>query len=105
MGVSGVTICHLLAVPVSYPTACRAFYSTAFIPQAMRKEVRPVTGLASAPQIVDSVRTTVVLFAIVSVVFWKVLLKLIVMVAVIVLIVLLTSGAIVLLESINHAAG
>jgi hypothetical protein len=64
-----------------------------------------MSGLASAPQTVESVRTAVVLFAVVSVVFWKVLLKMIVMVAVIVLIVLLTSGSIVLLESINHAAG
>jgi hypothetical protein len=61
--------------------------------------------LASAPQAVESARTAVVLFAVVSVVFWKALLKIIVMAAVIVLIVLLTSGSIVLLESINHAAG
>jgi hypothetical protein len=62
-------------------------------------------GLESAPLTVESVRTVIVLFAIVSAVFWKALLKIIVMMAVIMLIVLLTSGAIVLLESINRATG
>jgi hypothetical protein len=69
------------------------------------KEVRPVIGFVSATQTAESMRTIVLLFAIVSAVFWKVLLKIIVTVAVIVLIILLVSGAIVLLESINGVTG
>jgi hypothetical protein len=69
------------------------------------KEVRPVIGFVSATQTAESVRTVVLLFAVVSAVFWKVLLKIIVTMTVIVLIVLLVSGAIVLLESINGVTG
>ncbi|MEP7022705.1 MAG: hypothetical protein ABJB47_02615 [Actinomycetota bacterium] len=58
--------------------------------------------VGSAPQAAESVRMMVVLFGIVTVVFWKVLLKIAVMVAATVLIILLTSGAIVLLESIHR---
>lgn len=62
-------------------------------------------SLIGAQQTAESVRTIVLLFAIVSALFWKVLLRIIVTVAVIVLITLLVSGAIVLLASINGVTG
>jgi hypothetical protein len=61
-------------------------------------------AVEGAPQAVETARTIIILFAIVSVVFWRVLLKIAVMTAAIVLIVLLTSGAIVLLENIHRVA-
>jgi len=64
-----------------------------------------VITFESAPQVAESARTVIVLSAIAFAVFWKVLLKIIVMTAVIVLVVLLVSGAVVLFGSINGAAG
>jgi hypothetical protein len=56
----------------------------------------------AAPQAVESVRTAIVLIAVVSVVFWKALLKFVLMAAVITVIVLLASGAMVLMQNIHH---
>jgi len=60
--------------------------------------------LKSAPQNVESIRTAVVVFAIIAVVFWRVLLKLALMIVAVLLVILLTSGVILLFESFNHAA-
>jgi hypothetical protein len=49
-----------------------------------------------APHILQSARVTVLLFTVISVVFWKVLLKIIVMVVMTVTIVMLAYGAIAL---------
>ena len=54
------------------------------------------------PQAVESVRTVIVLFAAISVIFWRVLLRIVLTVAAIALLVLLTSGAILIFESIHH---
>jgi hypothetical protein len=56
------------------------------------------------PQAVESVRTIIVLFATISVIFWRTLLRIVVMVAAIALIILLTSGAVLIFESLNHVA-
>jgi hypothetical protein len=56
----------------------------------------------SAPHVVQSARAAVVLFAVVSVVFWKVMLKIVVMVVAITAIVLLTYGAIALVQVVNR---
>ncbi len=56
----------------------------------------------ATPQTVESVRTVVILFAAVSVIFWKTLLKIAVAVAAIALVVLLTSGAIMIYQNIHH---
>lgn len=56
----------------------------------------------ATPQAVESARTIIVLFAAISVIFWKTLLKIAVTVAAIVLVVLLTSGAIMIYQSIHH---
>jgi hypothetical protein len=55
-----------------------------------------------APHAVESARAAVVLFAVVSVVFWKVMLKIVVMVVAITAIVLLTYGAIALVQVVNR---
>jgi len=55
------------------------------------------------PQAVESVRTVIVLFAVISVLFWKPLLKIAVAIAAIAIVVLLASGAILILQSIHHA--
>ena len=57
----------------------------------------------AAPQAVESVRTIVVLFAVISVIFWKTLIKLAVTVAAIVLVVLLTAGAIMIFQYVHLA--
>jgi hypothetical protein len=51
-----------------------------------------------------SVQTTVILFAVLCVIFWRVILRITVMVAAVVLIALLLSGMIMLLQDI-HSAG
>lgn len=56
-------------------------------------------------QAVESVRYIVLLFATVSVVFWRVLIKIVVMVAAIAVLVLLASGAILILQSIRQLSG
>ncbi len=53
------------------------------------------------PQTVESVRTVIVLFVTISVIFWKALLKIALTVAAIVLAVLLTSGAIWILQHVR----
>ena len=55
-----------------------------------------------APHVEESVRTAVVLFAIVSVAFWKILLKIAVMIVAMTVIVLLTYGGIALLQSLHR---
>ena len=55
-----------------------------------------------APHVVQSARDAVVLFAVVSVVFWRVVLKIVVMVVAITAIVLLTYGAIALVQVVNR---
>jgi hypothetical protein len=55
------------------------------------------------PQAVESVRTVIVLFAVISVLFWKPLLKIAVAIAAIAIVVLLASGAILILQSIHPA--
>jgi hypothetical protein len=54
------------------------------------------------PQTVESVRTAIVLFAAISVIFWKALLKIALTVAAIVLAVLLTSGVIWILQHVHQ---
>lgn len=56
----------------------------------------------ATPHTVESVRTVVILFAAISVVFWKTLLKIAVTVAAIALVVLLISGAIMIYQGIHH---
>jgi hypothetical protein len=60
--------------------------------------------LKTAPQSVESIRTAIVVFAVIAVVFWRVLLKFVLMIAAVLLVILLTSGVILLFESFNHAA-
>jgi len=55
-----------------------------------------------APHVLESIRTAVVLFAVVSVVFWKILLKFVVMVIATTVIVLLAYGVIALLQSLHR---
>ncbi|HEY5359506.1 MAG TPA: hypothetical protein VIJ82_17815 [Streptosporangiaceae bacterium] len=55
-----------------------------------------------APHVQESIRAAVVLFAVVSVVFWKMLLKTVVMVVSVTVIVLLAYGAIALLQSLHR---
>ena len=57
----------------------------------------------AAPQAVESVRTIILLFAVISVIFWKTLIKLAVTVAAIVLVVLLTAGAIMIFQYVHLA--
>lgn len=54
------------------------------------------------PQTVESVRTVVVLFAAISVIFWKTMLKIVLTVAAIAVTVLLTSGVILIYQGIHH---
>ena len=54
------------------------------------------------PQTVESVRTVVVLFAVISVIFWKTMLKIVLTVAAIAVTVLLTSGVILIYQGIHH---
>ncbi len=56
------------------------------------------------PQTVESVQTVIVLFAAISVIFWKTLLKIALTLAAIAMVVLLTSGVILILQNIHHAA-
>jgi hypothetical protein len=56
----------------------------------------------ATPQAVESARTIILLFAAISVIFWKTLLKIAVTVAAIALVVLLTSGAIMIYQSVHH---
>jgi hypothetical protein len=55
-----------------------------------------------APHVQESIRAAVVLLAVVSVVFWKMLLKTVVMVVSVTVIVLLAYGAIALLQSLHR---
>jgi hypothetical protein len=68
------------------------------------KEVQEMFVVQAAPQAVESIRTIVVLFAVISVIFWKTLIKLAVTVAAIVLVVLLTAGAIMIFQNVHHLA-
>jgi len=58
----------------------------------------------AAPQAAESLRTIVVLFAAISVIFWKTVIKIVVTVAAIVLVVLLTAGAIMIFQNVHHLA-
>jgi chromate transport protein ChrA len=60
-------------------------------------------ALQAASQNVESIRTAIVAFAVIAVVFWRVLLKLVLVIVAIVLVVLLTSGAVLLYEGMHHA--
>lgn len=51
---------------------------------------------------IDSIQILTVLFAIISVIFWRSLLKILLMIAAMLLVVLITSGAIALLEGLHH---
>ncbi len=55
-----------------------------------------------APQDLDSFRPIIVLAAIISVVFWRAVLKTILMIVAIILVVLLTSGAVLVFQSAHH---
>jgi hypothetical protein len=55
-----------------------------------------------APHVAESARAAVVLFAVLSVVFWKVLLRIVVTVVAITTIVLLVYGAIALVQVVNR---
>jgi hypothetical protein len=59
----------------------------------------------AAPHAAESIRYAIVLFAIFSVVFWRVMLKIVVMVVAIAFVVLLASGAILILQSMHHLHG
>lgn len=61
-------------------------------------------ALQAASQNVESIRTAIVAFAIVAVVFWRFLLRLALVIVAVVLVVLLTSGAFLLYEGLHHAA-
>lgn len=50
----------------------------------------------------DSFRPIIVLAAIISVVFWRAVLKTILMIVAIILVVLLTSGAVLVFQSAHH---
>jgi hypothetical protein len=60
--------------------------------------------LQATPQTVESARTIIVIFATISVIFWRALLRIVVMVAAMVVIILLTSGALLLYQSLHHLA-
>jgi hypothetical protein len=53
------------------------------------------------PHTVESVRTVIVLFAAISVIFWKTLLKIVLTLAAIAVAVLLTSGVILIFQHIR----
>jgi hypothetical protein len=57
---------------------------------------------SESPQAVESVRYTVLLFAIVAVVFWRALLKIVVMIVAMTVLVLLASGAILILQNMHY---
>lgn len=58
----------------------------------------------ATPQTMESVRTVIVLFAAVSVIFWKVLLKIALTLAVITVVILFTSGVILILQNVHQVA-
>lgn len=58
-----------------------------------------------SPQAMESVRYTVLLFSIVAVVFWRALLKIVVMIVAIAVLALLASGAILILQNIHYLNG
>ena len=91
----------LVSVPVMSPAAraLPGLIST----DGDGKEVQEMFVVQAAPQAVESVRTIVVLFAVISVIFWKTLIKLAVTVAAIVLVVLLTAGAIMIFQYVHLA--
>lgn len=60
-------------------------------------------ALQAASQNVESIRTAIVAFAIIAVVFWRFLLRLALVIVAVVLVVLLTSGVILLYEGMHHA--
>jgi hypothetical protein len=59
----------------------------------------------AAPHAAESIRYVILLFAIFSVVFWRVMLKIVVMVVAIAVVVLLASGAILILQNMHHLHG
>jgi hypothetical protein len=58
--------------------------------------------VSESPQAAESVRYIVLLFSIVSVIFWRALLKIVVMIVAVAVLVLLASGAILILQNIHH---
>ncbi len=60
--------------------------------------------LQATPQAVESARTIIVIFATISVIFWRALLRIVVMVAAMAVIILLTSGALLIYQSLHHLA-
>lgn len=59
----------------------------------------------AAPHAVQSIRYVILLFAIFSVVFWRVTLKIVAMVVAIMVLVLLASGAVLILQNMQHWHG
>lgn len=70
---------------------------------AINHEEAEMFALQAASQNVESIRTGIVVFAIIAVVFWRFLLRLALVIVAVVLVVLLTSGAILLYEGMHHA--
>ena len=59
----------------------------------------------AAPHAAESIRYVILLFAIFSVVFWRVMLRIVVMVVAMTILVLLASGAVLILQNIHHLHG
>jgi hypothetical protein len=59
----------------------------------------------AAPHAAGSIRYVILLFAIFSVVFWRVMLRIVVMVVAIAILVLLASGAVLVLQNMQHLHG
>lgn len=59
----------------------------------------------AAPHAGESIRYVILLFAIFSVVFWRVMLRIVVMVVAIAILVLLASGAVLILQNMQHLHG
>lgn len=58
-----------------------------------------------APHAAASIRYVILLFAIFSVVFWRVMLRIVVMVVAMAILVLLASGAVLILQNMQHLHG
>ena len=58
-----------------------------------------------APHAGESIRYVILLFAIFSVVFWRVMLRIVVMVVAIAILVLLGSGTVLILQNMQHWHG
>jgi hypothetical protein len=55
-----------------------------------------------APQELESIRILIVAFAVITVVFWRAVLRITLTVAAIVIVVLLTSGAVAFFQALHH---